>query len=432
MPAKRLRMYQVHCQMLGIMTTTMGDDFGLDPQPSDCLNSSVPHIFGRPSGIDGASEPGQVIGPISDPVQTSSSLNSNAMEHRHSQWMSTRSPSRPNSSLFYKDRFKSKLIEPSHHTGHSSDSFPLNSVSCSHLLSPHDPGSLNHLSTRQSLLKASSSIRHDSICEPLPRFTPAANLLHNSDQLQQPCLKEQQMDQPLPGQYLSPRSSHRSSTYSSQSRDAFFQPETPDSNLPPTQYFQQQQQNQLHQTSTPYSTRQYQSQLHSHISSIRPFLTDNYQPENNFTLGRSVGSFRASTAQPSRSGSMVQVTGEVHHPAFHNSTVNQSHIGLQSTQQKSQKGPSSTSSQPSLQAPPCYYYEYQSSNERPAEAGRHNLMNSTSLVAVTSGDSINTCDDSADPRLIDIGNDGLQPSSSLDINIVSIRGIMIQNAASCL
>ncbi|VEL34202.1 unnamed protein product [Protopolystoma xenopodis] len=29
MPAKRLRMYQVHCKMLGIKTTTMADDFGL-------------------------------------------------------------------------------------------------------------------------------------------------------------------------------------------------------------------------------------------------------------------------------------------------------------------------------------------------------------------------------------------------------------------
>ncbi|VEL38605.1 unnamed protein product [Protopolystoma xenopodis] len=30
MPAKHLRMYQVYCQMLGIMATTMADDFGLD------------------------------------------------------------------------------------------------------------------------------------------------------------------------------------------------------------------------------------------------------------------------------------------------------------------------------------------------------------------------------------------------------------------
>ncbi|VEL18792.1 unnamed protein product [Protopolystoma xenopodis] len=29
MPAKRLRMYQVHCQMLGVVTTTMAEDFGL-------------------------------------------------------------------------------------------------------------------------------------------------------------------------------------------------------------------------------------------------------------------------------------------------------------------------------------------------------------------------------------------------------------------
>ncbi|VEL21349.1 unnamed protein product [Protopolystoma xenopodis] len=29
MAAKRLRMYQVHCQMLGIKTTTTADDFGL-------------------------------------------------------------------------------------------------------------------------------------------------------------------------------------------------------------------------------------------------------------------------------------------------------------------------------------------------------------------------------------------------------------------
>ncbi|VEL30340.1 unnamed protein product [Protopolystoma xenopodis] len=55
MPAKRLRMYQVHCQMLGIMITTIADDFGLGafymvflktrPSCDNEVNPRIPYVI---------------------------------------------------------------------------------------------------------------------------------------------------------------------------------------------------------------------------------------------------------------------------------------------------------------------------------------------------------------------------------------------------